>query len=41
LHDATEIVIHKWQDTDWARGAASLVLQALYKTPFEKIRPVI
>ncbi len=41
LHDATEIIIHKWQDTDWARGAASLVLQALYKTPFEKIRPVI
>ncbi len=41
LHDATEIIIHKWQDTDWARGAASLVLQELYKTPFEKIRPVI
>ena len=41
LHEATEIIIHKWQDTDWARGAACLVLQALYKTPFEKIRPVI
>ena len=41
LHDATEIIVHKWQDTDWARGAASLVLQELYKTPFEKIRPVI
>ena len=41
LHDATKIIIHKWQDTDWARGAASLVLQELYKTPFEKIRPVI
>ena len=41
LHDATESIVHKWQDTDWARGAASLVLQELYKTPFEKIRPVI
>ena len=41
LLDAVEIIIHKWQDTDWARGAASLVLQELYKTPFEKFSPVI
>jgi glucokinase-like ROK family protein len=39
--EATEIVIHKWQDIDWARGAASLVLQELYKSPLEKIRTVI
>jgi predicted NBD/HSP70 family sugar kinase len=31
---AVEIVVHKWQDTDWARGAASLVLQEFYKAPF-------
>ncbi len=38
---ATEIVIHKWRDTDWARGAASLVLQELYRSPFNRVRPVI
>lgn len=41
LYSAVEIVIHKWQDTDWARGAASLVLQELYKSPFNRVRPVI
>ena len=41
LYEVTEIIVHKWQDTDWARGAASLVLQELYKTPYEKFRPVI
>ena len=37
----TKIVIPEWQDTDWAKGAASLVLQELYKSPFNTIRPVI
>ena len=37
----TKIVIPEWQDTDWAKGAASLVLQELYKSPFNSIRPVI
>jgi predicted NBD/HSP70 family sugar kinase len=41
LLDMTEIVIHKWQDTDWARGAASLVLQELYKHPFSRVHPMI
>lgn len=36
-----EVVIHKWRDIDWARGAASLVLQELYKSPFNRVRPVI
>jgi predicted NBD/HSP70 family sugar kinase len=36
-----KIVIQKWKDTDWARGAASLVLQELYKSPYNRIRPVI
>ncbi len=37
----TKIVIPEWHDTDWAKGAASLVLQELYKSPFNTIRPVI
>lgn len=41
IYDATEIVIQKWRDTDWARGAASLVLQELYKSPFNRVRPII
>jgi predicted NBD/HSP70 family sugar kinase len=36
-----EVIIHKWRDIDWARGAASLVLQELYKSPFNRVRPVI
>jgi predicted NBD/HSP70 family sugar kinase len=38
---ATKVVIQKWHDTDWARGAASLVLQELYRSPFNRVRPVI
>ncbi len=41
LYDTTQIVIQKWLDTDWARGAASLVLQELYKSPLNKIKPAI
>ncbi|MGD9160617.1 MAG: hypothetical protein PVG39_19530, partial [Desulfobacteraceae bacterium] len=37
----TKIVIPEWQHTDWAKGAASLVLQELYKSPFNTVRPVI
>jgi predicted NBD/HSP70 family sugar kinase len=37
----TKIVIPEWRHTDWAKGAASLVLQELYKSPFNTIRPVI
>jgi predicted NBD/HSP70 family sugar kinase len=37
----TKIIIPVWQYTDWAKGAASLVLQELYKSPFNTIRPVI
>ena len=37
----TKIVIPEWHHTDWAKGAASLVLQELYKSPFNTIRPVI
>ena len=38
---STEFVIQEWQDTDWARGAASLVLQELYKSPFNSVKPII
>ena len=41
LFTATEIAVQKWRDTDWARGAASLVLQELYKSPFNRVRPII
>jgi predicted NBD/HSP70 family sugar kinase len=41
LFESLEIVIQKWLDTDWARGAASLVLQELYKSPFNSLRPTI
>ncbi|NOX33816.1 MAG: ROK family transcriptional regulator [Deltaproteobacteria bacterium] len=36
-----EIVIQKFCDTDWARGAASLALQELYKSPIDRIVPKI
>jgi predicted NBD/HSP70 family sugar kinase len=41
MFETLQIVIQKWQDTDWAHGAASLVLQELYKSPFNRVRPVI
>ena len=41
MYENLQIVIQKWEDTDWARGAASLVLQELYKSPFNRVRPVI
>lgn len=41
MYATLQIVIQKWQDTDWARGAASLVLQELYKSPLDRARPVI
>ncbi len=33
LRECTEIMIHPWTDTDWALGAACLVLQEIYKSP--------
>ncbi|MGB9441217.1 MAG: ROK family transcriptional regulator [Desulfobacterales bacterium] len=41
MYETLKIVIQKWQDTDWARGAASLVLQELYKSPLDRVRPMI
>ena len=41
MFETLQIIIQKWQDTDWARGAASLVLQELYKSPLDRARPVI
>jgi N-acetylglucosamine repressor len=34
LAEDTEIQIDVWEDDAWARGAASLVLQELFKSPF-------
>lgn len=33
LADDAEIVIQEWGDEAWARGAASLVLQEIYRSP--------
>lgn len=41
MYKTLEVVIQEWKDTDWARGAASLVLQELYKSPFYAVRPLI
>ena len=41
MYDTLQIVIESWQDTAWARGAASLVLQELYQSPLDRVRPVI
>lgn len=37
LLEGVEIVVQKWQDTDWARGAACLALQKFYKSPLDRI----
>ncbi len=41
LFKLTNIVVQKWKDTDWARGAASLALQEIYKSPVNSIKPMI
>jgi predicted NBD/HSP70 family sugar kinase len=41
VFQSCEIVIQKFCDTDWARGAASLALQELYKSPIDRIIPKI
>jgi len=41
MFEPLKIVVQKWKDTDWARGAASLVLQELYKSPFNRVKPII
>ena len=35
----TEILVHKWGDDVWARGAAALVLQHMYHHPLSQTRP--
>lgn len=37
LAEDVEIVIQEWGDEAWARGAASLVLRELYKSPIHKV----
>lgn len=36
IRSKTEIALHQWQDIDWSLGAACLVLQELYKSPFDR-----
>ncbi len=36
-----EIVIQKWTEKDWARGAGTVVLQEIYKSPAHQFVPII
>ena len=38
LAEDTQIRIDEWEDDAWARGAASLVLLELFKSPFHRER---
>jgi predicted NBD/HSP70 family sugar kinase len=38
LRGRCEIIFHDWTDEVWARGAASLVLQGLYRKPWNPLR---
>jgi predicted NBD/HSP70 family sugar kinase len=37
--EPVEIVVQRWTDVDWARGAGALVLQELYKSPVGTVAP--
>ncbi len=36
-----DIIVQKWTQLDWARGAGAVVLQELYKSPVHRIVPII
>ncbi|MGD9212714.1 MAG: ROK family transcriptional regulator [Desulfobacteraceae bacterium] len=36
LLSKTEVIVLAWQDIDWSLGAACMVLQELYKSPFDR-----
>lgn len=38
LADRLDIVMHEWSDEVWARGAASLIVQEIYRTPWSLVR---
>jgi len=40
LAEDTEIVVQEWGDDAWARGAASLVLQEIFKSPIYEGEPM-
>ncbi|MBT4266686.1 MAG: ROK family transcriptional regulator [Deltaproteobacteria bacterium] len=35
------IIVQKWTQLDWARGAGAVVLQEMYKSPVHRIVPII
>lgn len=37
----TEIIIHNWTYKDWARGAGTVALQEIYKSPAHQMIPLI
>lgn len=41
LVEDTEIVVQEWGDEAWAWGAASLVLQEIYKSPIHARVPEV
>ena len=41
LAHVAEIVVHRWTDEIWARGAAAMTLQALYGAPWNTTGPAV
>ena len=41
LTDIAEIVVHRWDDDMWARGAAAMTLRELYGAPWSTTGPAL
>jgi predicted NBD/HSP70 family sugar kinase len=41
LADVSDIVVHRWGDDFWARGAAAMTLRELYGAPWSTTGPVV
>jgi len=39
LADVAEIIVHRWEDESWARGAAAMTLRDLYGAPWNTTGP--
>jgi predicted NBD/HSP70 family sugar kinase len=41
LADVSEIIVHRWEDESWARGAAAMTLRELYGAPWSTTGPAL
>ena len=41
LADVSEIIVHQWEDENWARGAAAMTLRDLYGAPWNTTGPAL